>query len=79
MNLKSSTHNNNVNVYGNSNSFIPVFTVLSTTSLGFFFFVVFFFALRFILNENMFCLQIFTLKLNLRPKLGLTYAISIVK
>ena len=57
----------------------------------------FFFAWRFILNENIlfwltisyqkpfvfsvsvFCSQICTLKLNLSPKIGLTYAISIVK
>ena len=62
-------------------------TVLST-SIG-----KMFFAWRFILDEYLlfrlseafclfcfcFCSQIFTLKLNLRPKVGLTYAISIVK
>ena len=33
----------------------------------------------FVLSVPVFCSQIFTLKLNLRPKIGLTYAISIVK
>ena len=33
----------------------------------------------FVFSVSMFCSQIFTLKLNLRPKIGLTYAISIVK
>ena len=33
----------------------------------------------FVFSVSMFCSQIFTLKLNLWPKIGLTYAISIVK
>ena len=33
----------------------------------------------FVFSVSLFCSQISTLKLNLRPKLGLTYAISIVK
>ena len=33
----------------------------------------------FIFSVSVFCSQIFTLKLNLQPKIGLTYAISIVK
>ena len=33
----------------------------------------------FVFSVSMFCSQMFTLKLNLRPKSGLTYAISIVK
>ena len=75
--------------------FVTLPTVLST-SLGKTFFF-FFFAWRFILNENILFLltisyqkpfvfyvsvfysQTFTQKLKLRPKVGLTYAISIVK
>ena len=33
----------------------------------------------FVFSVSVFCSQIFTLKLNLQPKIGLTYAISIVK
>ena len=33
----------------------------------------------FVLSVSAFCSQIFTAKLNLRPKIGLTYGISIVK
>ena len=33
----------------------------------------------FVFSVSVFCSQIFTVKLNLRPKIGLTYAISIVK
>ena len=33
----------------------------------------------FVFSVSAFCSQIFTVKLNLRPKIGLTYAISIVK
>ena len=33
----------------------------------------------FVFSVSVFCSQIFTLKLNLRPNIGLTYAISIVK
>ena len=33
----------------------------------------------FVFSNSMFCSQIFTVKLNLKPKIGLTYAISIVK
>ena len=33
----------------------------------------------FVFPVSVFCSQLFALKLNLRPKVGLTYAISIVK
>ena len=33
----------------------------------------------FVFSVSVFCSQLFTVKLNLRPKIGLTYAISIVK
>ena len=33
----------------------------------------------FVFSISVFCFQIFTLKLNLRLKVGLTYAVSIVK
>ena len=35
--------------------------------------------LSFVFSSSVFCSQIFTLKLNSRPKIGLTYANSIVK
>ena len=33
----------------------------------------------FVFSVSVFCFQIFTVQLNLRPKIGLTYAISVVK
>ena len=72
--------------------FIDIFTTVLSTSLGKMFFawrnilnenILFWLTISyqkpFVFSVSVFCSQIFTLQLNLWPKIGLTYAFSIVK